>query len=174
MTTPVTAQSAQLLYLSDAPHYAPVLARWHFEAWRTLLPRWSEAEALAELQTHRGRCEVDTTRINLLDGRLAGSVSLVTEDHPQFSPLAPWLASLYVHPDARRRGLGETMVRAVVDDARLLGLRELFLFTEDGQTFYERQGWRVRSRENIPGGPVVVMPIDPCAVHLRPLAIRGL
>ena len=68
MTTPVTAQSAQLLYLSDAPHYAPVLARWHFEAWRTLLPRWSEAEALAELQTHRGRCQVDTTRIALLDG----------------------------------------------------------------------------------------------------------
>lgn len=60
------------------------------------------------------------------------------EDHAE-------LKSLYVAPAARRRGLGELLIRLVEGEARRLGHRRIELWTDtrfaDAHRAYERQGY---------------------------------
>ncbi|GGT28427.1 hypothetical protein GCM10014713_22570 [Streptomyces purpureus] len=62
-----------------------------------------------------------------LDGRPVGSVMCVRDDAPATARLRLFL----VEPEARGRGVGELLVRTVVDFARGAGYRDLVLWTYD-------------------------------------------
>ncbi|QDY76837.1 bifunctional helix-turn-helix transcriptional regulator/GNAT family N-acetyltransferase [Streptomyces qinzhouensis] len=82
-----------------------------------------------------------------LDGRPAGSVMCVRDEAPDTARLRV----LLVEPAARGRGIGELLVRAVVDFAREAGYRDLVLWTNDVLTgarrIYERSGFVLVSEE---------------------------
>ena len=151
-------------YLCDHNHWAETLAAWHYREWQALLPEWSEADALAELCTHVHRCHLPTTLLALNDGQLLGSVSLLIEDHPQLGYLSPWLASLYVIPAQRQKGVGSALVKALIAEARMLEIDTLHLYTEDGQSFYERLGWKSLDRARINARVVTIMSYPVLAV----------
>ena len=46
-------------------------------------------------------------------------------------------------PEHRRRGVGATLVNAVVEKAAALGVRILYLSTVDREEFYTSLGWQV-------------------------------
>jgi predicted N-acetyltransferase YhbS len=148
-------------YLCDHSHWTATLAAWHSREWQALLPEWSEAEALAELRTHVRRCHLPTTLLAVNDGQLLGSVSLLVEDHPQLEYLSPWLASLYVIPAARQNGVGSALVKALLADAKTLGIDTLYLYTEGRQSFYERLGWKPLERTRINAHEVTIMSCRP-------------
>jgi hypothetical protein len=50
-------------YLADHLEMAALLAAWHYQEWKALLPNWSHAQALAELQRHTGRRQIPTTLV---------------------------------------------------------------------------------------------------------------
>lgn len=158
----------RITYLADAPWHAATLARWHYDTWSGLLPDWTEAEALAELRSHTDRVRIDTTRIALQDGELVGSASLLGEDHPALAQFGnPWLASVFVAPDARRRGIGEALIGACIADAATLGVPRLSLYTEDATALYQRLGWEVIATTTLPTAAVVVMAIAPLNATTR-------
>ncbi len=138
------------------------LAAWHHAEWGHLYQHWSQDVARSELEDHASRRGVPTTLV-LLDGdQLLGSVSVVLEDAPELSGEgSPWLASLYVVPQARGRGLGSRLVAAAVELAATQGVPHLFLFTPDRAGFYERLGWRRLARTALKGTPVDLMQIEP-------------
>lgn len=55
------------------------------------------------------------------------------------------MESLYLHPDARRRGLGRALHRHAIDDLLAPGFDPLILWAfaanEPARRFYERAGW---------------------------------
>jgi amino-acid N-acetyltransferase len=57
--------------------------------------------------------------------------------------------SLAVRPDQHGKGLGAALVRAVVDDARTLGLPRVIALTRE-VAFFERSGFVVASRDGLP------------------------
>jgi amino-acid N-acetyltransferase len=57
------------------------------------------------------------------------------------------LRSLAVHQDYRGRGLGATLTRRALTEARRLGLRRLFLLTETASDYFLRFGFEVIPRE---------------------------
>jgi len=71
------------------------------------------------------------------------------------------LASLYVAPEHRGRGLGAMLVHAAVDAAAGQGVDELFLFTPDHADFYQRLGWSRMLRTTLKSTPVDLMRIHP-------------
>jgi GNAT superfamily N-acetyltransferase len=163
-------------YLCDHMRLAPELARLHYAEWGPLLPDWSEAEALAELRTHRSRQAVPTTIVMLESfaaGRrshgtdadsLVGSVSLLQNDDDRIRDYSPWLASLIVLPQYRGRGFGIALVERCVQEARALGISRLHLYTAGQQAFYRRLGWRVIDTVPLGIAPVDVMAIEPASV----------
>ena len=150
-----------------AAHRAHVatLATWHHAHWGHLYSHWTRAVCLAELEEHAGRADgLPTTLLALEGDELLGSVSLVFEDAPELQEHgSPWLASLYVKPDARGRGLGAQLARAAVARAAAEGVPELFLFTPEHKDFYARLGWRPLARTALKGTAVDLMCIAPPA-----------
>jgi GNAT superfamily N-acetyltransferase len=141
---------------------APTLAGWHHAQWGHLYDHWTLDVARAELADHATRRGLPTTLVAVEAGEPLGSVSLVLEDAPELCEHgSPWLASLYVRPEARGRGLGARLVQAAVAHAAALGVSELFLFTPEHAGFYARLGWRPLARTALLGTPVDLMTIAP-------------
>ena len=136
------------------------LAAWHHEQWGHRYDHWSLEVARSELEDHATRRGLPTTLV-LLDGEaLRGSVSVVLEDAPELREQgSPWLASLYVVPEARGRGLGKQLVSAAVDLAAREGARQLLLFTPDRADFYRHLGWCLVTRTALKGTAVDLMEI---------------
>jgi predicted N-acetyltransferase YhbS len=147
----------QLDYLADHQEMSARLASWHYQEWQALLPDWSFAQALAELQTHTGRRQIPTTFVAIEDGRPVGSASLIEADLPGWDHLTPWLASLFVTPGFRGRGLGRELVRRVVEEAKALGVPVVYLFTAGQAGYYQRLGWQPYQRAEHRGREVLIM-----------------
>jgi GNAT superfamily N-acetyltransferase len=149
-------------FLDQHPGLVPTLAAWHHAQWGDLYDHWTLEVAHAELADHALRRSLPTTLVLLEGETLLGSVSLVLEDAPELCDQgSPWLASLYVLPEARGRGMGARLVRAAVATAAEQGVTELFLFTPEHAGFYERLGWRHLVRTALKGTPVDLMQIEP-------------
>ena len=149
-------------FLDRHPHLVPTLARWHHAQWGHLYGHWTLEVATAELADQATRRTLPTTLVAVEAGEALGSVSLVLEDAPELCGHgSPWLASLFVRPEARGRGLGTQLVQAAVAHAATLGVEELFLFTPEHVAFYQRLGWRRLARTALLGTPVDLMTIAP-------------
>ncbi len=60
------------------------------------------------------------------------------------------LRSVAVHPDARGRHVGQSLVTHVLEQAQQLGFRRLFLLTTTAADWFERWGFRRCVREDVP------------------------
>ena len=149
-------------YLDRHREHVATLAAWHHAQWGHLYDEWTLDVARAELADHASHRSLPTTLI-LLDGdQPVGSVSVVLEDAPEFcGEGSPWLASLYVRPEARGRGLGARLARAAVALAAREKIANLFLFTPEHAAFYSRLGWRLIARTALKGTSVDLMEIAP-------------
>jgi predicted N-acetyltransferase YhbS len=157
-------------FLADHPGHVDTLADWHHAEWGHLYDDWSREAAAAELQDHALRRDRPTTMVALDDdGALLGSVSLVDEDAPELADRGDaWLASLYVLPAHRGRGLGAALVRALVVHAAALRIERLWLFTPAQAPFYARLGWQAAGSATLRGTPVSVMTIAPAVIAPAP------
>ena len=155
-----------LVEIAHHRELAPVLARWHVDEWQHLYRDWDYDAAVAEFLAMDTPGRVPTTWIAFADaGRtpsdVLGSVSLIADDELDgFRELGPWLASLYVVPHHRGRGLGAALVRHTVDQARVMGIERLHLFTAGQVDFYRALGWRTVARAEARGEVADVMVHD--------------
>jgi len=78
------------------------------------------------------------------DGEIVGTASLKV-----YSTQLAEIAGLAVRDDQQGRGVGRALVESVVDDARALGLREVFGLTRKPM-FFLRLGFRATEKEQFP------------------------
>src|SRR5690606_12012967 len=126
------------------------LAEWHQQQWSYLSPSTTLQQRIARLRQH-GRRQLPTSFVALLDGQPVGSAALIANDMTDQDRLSPWLANVYVVPEQRRHGIGATLVQRVVEEARALGFRRLYLYTEDQTRFYAGLGWEMIDRRHYRG-----------------------
>ncbi|HUQ36873.1 MAG TPA: GNAT family N-acetyltransferase, partial [Aestuariivirga sp.] len=96
-----------------------------------------------------------------VDGRLAGICLLVLHEFDPLHDVSPWLASLYVAPEYRKRGVARKLVAAIEDQARKHSVARLHLYTGDAEAFYLKCGWSL-AEQGIAGG-------EPYAFMIRDL-----
>ena len=76
--------------------------------------------------------------------RFLGTASLIVADLRIRPHYTPWLAAVWVEPDARRRGIGRAMVARVCAEAFAGGIDRVFLYCIPENTgFYVSLGWRL-------------------------------
>jgi GNAT superfamily N-acetyltransferase len=124
--------------LYAAPQHAEQVAMWLWQAFggETLplpfcdsrCPQPDAGGAAAHLYRRRGET-------------LVGTVGLWRCDLISRQDLFPWMAALYVAPDARGRGIAGQLQQHVIDYARRLGHPQLYLYSAC-RDFYERFGWQ--------------------------------
>jgi GNAT superfamily N-acetyltransferase len=121
-----------------------------------LLGTWHHAEfhgrdvaTRARDYTAQSSDRVPCTLVASIGEWVAGSVALVeddTEGQLLDVPRTPWLASLFVHPAMRRRGVASALIGAAESLARKNGVETLWLHTPWGylaRGLYARLGWVV-------------------------------
>lgn len=150
--------------LRDAPQHIPQLAAWHHEQWSYLNPGQSLAHRVDGLRDHLRPAPLPRTFVAVEPhGQPMGSASLVAHDMDTHPELTPWLASVFVAPIHRRKGIGAALVRAVMEAAREAGIETLYLFTPDQASFYRSLGWRTVATEPYRGDEVTLMQFAPTA-----------
>jgi monoamine oxidase len=91
-------------------------------------------------------------------GDVLGSVSLVTDDDlAGWEHVTPWLASMYVRPEARGRGVAAALTAALLTGAAERGHEYVHLFTSGQQDYWTERGWRVVAHVDAHGHPATVM-----------------
>jgi predicted N-acetyltransferase YhbS len=132
-----------VLDLRDCGAHVPsLLAGWHHAEWGELMAPWALDDALTELLAHRDG-EFPATFVAIDGDTVLGSASLIDEDAPAFHDLSPWLASVYVLPGWRGRGIATALIEAVLRRAHRLGFAHIHLFTDGDGTLYRRLGFAV-------------------------------
>jgi N-acetylglutamate synthase-like GNAT family acetyltransferase len=91
--------------------------------------------------------------------QLMGSAAIIKNDMDTHPEWMPWLASVFVAKEFRNQGVGSRLVEHVIEEARKAGIKNLYLFTPDRVSFYEKLGGRVLSHEVYRGHWVTVMSI---------------
>ena len=129
----------QIDHLFSHPGHIRLVAGWIYaEFWRDK-PGYS-----VEFFEHLLREASDPERIPLsllalADREPAGTVNLIQSDSKSRPDLHPWLAALVVVPKHRGKGIGSALCRALVAEAKRLGVSDLFLGT-DIPAFYSALG----------------------------------
>lgn len=147
----------KIVPLAEHPELVDQVAAWGFDEWGHLSPGQT-----LQSRTARMRTELNTDRVPMalvaIDpaGALVGSASLILDDL-EGDPRNPWLASVFVPPDRRRRGIASALVDAVEATARRLGYPRLYLFTTSASTLYGGLGWRALEQRVYRGEHVQVM-----------------
>src|SRR4051812_27947910 len=102
----------RIVALSAQPDLAPVVAGWMVEAFP--YPGGPTVAAITALFL-APPVGPEETFVRFEGDRPVGTASLAHQDLDSRPDLTPWLAGVYVVPDARGRGHAEALVRQVED-----------------------------------------------------------
>jgi amino-acid N-acetyltransferase len=107
----------------------------------------SEVEALLQSQglPLEGVFDHLSSFLVLLDGG-----SLVGVAGLEAYPPTALLRSVAVRPSAQKRGLGGRLTAAALEQARALGIRDVYLLTTTAAPFFERHGFEPVARSALP------------------------
>jgi len=151
----------EILNLGERKEHLAALAAWHHKQWAYLHENDSVERRIAELTDEFDSNGIPRTFVAVSGDLLLGSASIIVYDMDTRMDLTPWLASVIVAPEQRRKGIGSALVRHVMKEAQKLGLQRLYLFTPDRAEFYERLGWSRFESIEYHGHPVEIMTINP-------------
>jgi N-acetylglutamate synthase-like GNAT family acetyltransferase len=75
----------------------------------------------------------------------SGTATVVDHDvHTERRPdLTPWIAAVYVVPEARHQGIGEILISHATAFIRSRGINTVYLWTTDRGEWYGRLGWQL-------------------------------
>jgi len=144
-------------YLDEHLDAIPTLAQWHHGEWSLVTPGLSVADRAEGFQARAQRGTIPTGFVALLDNIVAGMACLVECDVSSHRHLTPWLATVLVGPKYRGQGIGSALSTRATEEAMVVGVSTLYLFTFDKQTFYGRLGWSALEEAAYAGRPGTIM-----------------
>ena len=140
METPAQPATLAVTTLAKRPDLLPVVAEWLWRQWwhgwgRTLDETVAiYAECVAELGAPQ-------TFVLLADGQPVGTATLARKDLEERPQLTPWLAGVFVVPQARGRGYVTHLLAAFEAACRRAAIPEAWLYTTAAERVYLRAGW---------------------------------
>ena len=147
----------EIKYLKDYKEWIPTIAQWFYNEWGDMHPDLDVNKIIARLQKRTNVDMIPLTMVAVENESVVGTASLKEFDMDIRMQYSPWLASVYVREDCRRKGVGTILVEAIVDKAKMLGVEILYLYTPDAQDFYTRLDWRVLEEKKYHRKDVTIM-----------------
>lgn len=131
------------------------------ESWGDL-PPWAETKTIRErLASGATQAAFPRTLVAVTDdGELAATGSVKLFELPSQPDRVHWIGEIFVLPEHRGRGLGSRMTKSLSDYAFAKDVSEVFLYTPDQQSLYERLGWSVVSQEKVNDEAVSIMKLS--------------
>ncbi|KHL72363.1 acetyltransferase [Pseudomonas putida] len=133
----------RLVWLRDHMQHSNTLAQWlhrqfAYEFTEQPLTEW-QCEFAEGQRNGDWQC-----LIALENDQLLGGATLAANDFPERPELGPWLACVFIAPQARKRGLAEQLIEGICAAAKAKGTTRLYLHTHDRSDYYAKRGWHVQ------------------------------
>ena len=136
--------SFKVVSLAEHPHHWQTAAEWSYEAWHHEFPSDTVQTYLDQYALAQSKPEqlLEVFAAVTDKDQLLGVSTLVHDDElPDAPEPGPWLAAVFVTPDARKLGVGSALVQQVVNRARELDYPKIYLYTEHQENWYASTGW---------------------------------
>jgi N-acetylglutamate synthase-like GNAT family acetyltransferase len=133
--------------LRQRPEFFGTVAMRIWQAW------WEADGTPLDHISSRLRENMDVTPIPFAlvahDGEsFLGTASVIASDLAERPQLTPWVAAVWVEPQARGRGVGGALVNRATEDCFALGVSRAYLCARLQRSgFYERLGWIPTERD---------------------------
>ncbi len=150
----------KILNLAERPDCLEKICIWHHNEWGYLNPGRTLEARIEKMRDHFAGKDIPATYVAEIGGEIVGSASIIESDMPERAELTPWLASVFVAPEARKQNVGRTVVGKVMQHARTAGVKTLYLYTPDREHFYRHMGWQTLEKLVYHGANVTLMKID--------------
>ena len=130
----------EIVRIAERPDLVPMVAQWLWDEWHLDADDSLEAthDAVAASVSPSGPPQ---TFVLLVDSRPVGTASLVAHDLDERPNLTPWLAGVFVIPEARGRGHVIHLIQAVEVACRSAGVGTVWLHTTSAERVYAGAGW---------------------------------
>ncbi|BBK29399.1 acetyltransferase (GNAT) family protein [Stella humosa] len=159
--TDVPETAWRIVPLADRPDLVPPLARALWEFWGATFPQKTVAVRTASLEARMNHDRLPLAVVAVApDGSALGTASIMADDMETRPDLNPWLATVFVLPGQRSRGLGAALCAAAEAEAWRLAIPRLYLFTFDKRGYYAGLGWRDHETVDYAGQPTAIMVKD--------------
>jgi GNAT superfamily N-acetyltransferase len=148
-----------IVLLRERPEALPLVAAWRFGEWGGNHPGETLEQWQRGLEQEAAGDGIPTVLVALDDSKPVGTASLVQHDIDD-DPRSPWLASVFVAPEARGAGVASALVSEIERRATRIGTTRLYLFTTNKMSLYARLGWRGIERRTYQGKAIEIMAKD--------------
>lgn len=149
-----------LSYLADYRSYIPLLAEHLYHQFNCFDSTCTLTSYKEKLNQDCNHTQLPITYIIQQNHTLWGSASLCINDLESHSHLTPWLANVYTFAAYRKRGVGRSLVKQVILQAKNLGFDKLYLFTADKTAWYQKLDWQIIDHSSLNGIPIIIMEYD--------------
>jgi predicted N-acetyltransferase YhbS len=151
------SQDIQIVYLAECPQYVQLLAKWCHEQWGYLSPNRTLKDVEANFSKLLSMSQIPFSLVVLDDKKPVAMASLELQDMDIYPELTPWLASVYVVPDYRKKGIGSKVVKTILEKAKEQHIEKIYLFTMDQEHWYNKMKFQVLQKTKYYGEDVTVM-----------------
>lgn len=135
----------RLDWLINHMHLSDTMAQWLHRQFTYEFAQQSLAEWQHEFAEGQYNDEWKCL-IALENGQLLGGAAFTDNDLSDRPDLGPWLACVFVRPEARGRGLAAGLIEGICNHARSCCVTRLYLHTHDQQRYYAKRGWQPLER----------------------------
>ena len=130
-------------FLSNHPDYIKEVASMIYKEFVENTTSKMTFEEAVTFFSHTQKDDLPLTLIALEGEACVGTVSIFENDLKIQGVYKPWLASLYIKPQYRSRGVGQTLILEGLKVIKSLGYQELYLKTETASEYYQNRGWKL-------------------------------
>ncbi len=134
-------------YFADHPEFLDEVAKWLHDEWAWQNPgENSVADRLQRMQAQMHKERIPMMFVAFAGDHPVGTAWIVEHDMDSRKDLSPWVATIFVRPEYRGKGIGSALVLRAMDKVRQLGYKQAYLITPDREGFYARLGWRTMEK----------------------------
>lgn len=133
-----------------------LIAGWYASEWE--IPQEKSIEKLRQLPSgdHQFQVLMLLNDVPVASGGVYNHVGIL-DKVPHLNAHKHWMALVYTLPEFRQRGYGVMLCNFLEEHARILGLKELYLFTHTAESLYRRLFWQPTERIRMGAKEIVVM-----------------
>lgn len=142
--------------LADAPEHGPIAMEWIYNTWGAG-PGKNLEDVRRKAYQYCNRTTLPIMFVATLREKPVGCVVLTKNDMRGWEHLSPWLASLYVIPESRGKGIAKGLEAFLTKSAINLKYTSIYLFTPDAYSLYKKLGWKKFKEVYYQGKDVCIM-----------------
>jgi len=128
-------------HLCNNPEYINKVANWIYDEFVVKTGGSLTYEEVVAYLSETNKKDYPFVFVAVYDNKCMATVSIFENDLKTQKELTPWLASLYVEPKYRGKGVGEKLIERIKSEVKQLGFNTLYLRTEYTADYYKQLGW---------------------------------